>query len=209
MIIIFVYKITNKFNDKVYIGQSVRPIEQRFRRHINDALNFVIDTHFARAIRKYGKDNFKIDLIDTATTQDELNAKEQYWIKYYKSTNSTYGYNETDAIYKCGGNTYISKTDTEMRDISNKIRKSKIGKLNPNSHSIKCFNINTSEELFFDTVKDCKNYFNEKTHRFITTRVSGDISGLYKNEWKIAYAGNDYKDFYPQRTRKRDRLTPV
>ena len=42
------------------------------------ALNNILDTHFARAIRYYGKDNFKIEEIDTVTTHDELNKKEQY-----------------------------------------------------------------------------------------------------------------------------------
>lgn len=53
----YVYKITNKHNDKVYIGQSIRPIEERFKRHINDSLNNILNTHFARAIRKYGVDS--------------------------------------------------------------------------------------------------------------------------------------------------------
>ena len=62
----WIYKITNIQNNKVYIGQSIRPIEQRFKRHINDAINNKLDTHFARAIRKYGKDSFRIETIDTA-----------------------------------------------------------------------------------------------------------------------------------------------
>ena len=109
----WIYKITNIQNNKVYIGQTIRPIEQRFHRHINDAMNNILDTHFARAIRKYGKDSFIIEEIDTAQTQDELNQKEQYWIRYYDAVNK--GYNETDAINKCGGNTYQSKTEEEMK----------------------------------------------------------------------------------------------
>ena len=64
----FIYKISNSVNNKVYIGQTIRPIEERFARHINDAMNGVLDTHFARAIRLYGPDKFSIELIDTATT---------------------------------------------------------------------------------------------------------------------------------------------
>jgi hypothetical protein len=63
---VWIYKITNIQNNKVYIGQSIRPIKARFQRHLNDALNNVLDTHFARAIRKYGKDSFFIEEIDTA-----------------------------------------------------------------------------------------------------------------------------------------------
>ena len=50
-----IYKITNKINEKVYIGQTIRPAEYRFNRHMNDALNNILDTHFAREIRKYGE----------------------------------------------------------------------------------------------------------------------------------------------------------
>ena len=72
----WIYKITNIQNQKVYIGQTIRPIEQRFHRHINDAINNTLDTHFARAIRKYGEKNFVIEEIDSAITQNELNKKE-------------------------------------------------------------------------------------------------------------------------------------
>lgn len=189
----FIYKITNKINNKIYIGQSIRPIEQRFKRHINDAIKNKLDTHFARAIRKYGKDNFICEEIDKADNQNELTLKEQYWIRYYNSVEK--GYNETDAISKCGGNTYKSKTKDELLEISSKIRKTKIGELNPNSKRIKCYNIITNEELFFNTTKECQEYFNEKHHRFITTRVLNQTKSLYKRMWRIAYKNNDYGEY--------------
>ena len=137
----WIYKITNIQNNKVYIGQTIPPIEQRFKRHLNDALNNILDTHFARAIRKYGKENFIIEQIDEAQTQDELNQKEQYCIRYYNSVEE--GYNETDAISKCGGNTYQSKTEEEMEVIKEKIRQTKIGSKNPMARKIKRTNIIT------------------------------------------------------------------
>lgn len=197
----FIYKITNKVNNKVYIGQSVRPIKKRFNRHINDAINNKLDTHFARAIRKYGKDNFICEVIDIANNQKDLTLKEQYWIQYYDSVKM--GYNETDAISKCGGNTYASKTKEELLGISEKIRKSKVGKLNPNSKSVKCYNIETKEELFFETVKECQEYFGEKYHRVISNRVLNKTISLYKNVWRIAYADGEYGEYTIGVKRKR------
>ena len=197
----FIYKITNKVNNKVYIGQSVRPIKKRFNRHINDAIRNKLDTHFARAIRKYGKDNFICEVIDTAKNQNDLTLKEQYWIQYYDSVKM--GYNETDAISKCGGNTYASKTEEELLEISERIRKSKVGKLNPNSKSVKCYNIETKEELFFETVKECQEYFGEKHHRFISNRVLNKTISLYKNIWRIAYADGEYGEYTIGVKRKR------
>lgn len=188
-----IYKISNSKNNKVYIGQTIRPIEERFKRHINDAINNILDTHFARAIRKYGKENFYIEEIDKANTQEELNLKEQYWIRYFDSVNN--GYNETDASYKCGGNTYKSKSKEELLLIGQKISKTKLKGNNPNSKKIKCRNIDTKEELFFDSMIDCRDYFNEKTHRFIITRVLYNTKSLYKGVWEIAYADKDYYRF--------------
>ena len=182
----WIYKITNIQNNKVYIGQTIRPIEQRFKRHLSDALNNILDTHFARAIRKYGKENFIIEQIDEAQTQDELNQKEQYWIKYYNSVNK--GYNETDAISKCGGNTYQSKTEEEMEVIKEKIRQTKIGSKNPMARKIKRTNIITQEVDIFDTIISCAKACgiqNGKTS--ITTRLNGQVKSPYKKTWIFEY----------------------
>ena len=196
-----VYKITNLVNNKMYIGQSTRGVAQRFYRHICDAMNGKLDTHFARAIRKYGPENFTVDIIDTASNQEELNQKEQYWIREYGSI--CHGYNETDAIYKSGGNTYMSKTESEMNGIRDRIRETKLGSKNPHSRKIKCRNENTGEELFFDTVKECQEYFGEAHHRFITTRVNHCTRSLYLGEWNIAYQEEPYRELTERVIRRR------
>lgn len=182
----WIYKITNIQNNKVYIGQTIRPIKERFHRHINDAMNNILDTHFARAIRKYGKDNFIIEEIDNANSQDELNKKEQYWIQHYNSVNE--GYNETDAISKCGGNTYQSKTEKEMEDIKEKIRQTKLGNKNPMAKKIKRTNIITNEIDIFDTVISCAQACGIKNGKTsISTRLNGQIKSPYKNTWIFEY----------------------
>lgn len=182
----WIYKITNIQNNKVYIGQTIRPIQDRFHRHINDALNNILDTHFARAIRKYEKDNFIIEQIDQAQTQDELNKKEQYWIQYYNSVQN--GYNETDAISKCGGNTYQSKTEKEMEVIKEKIRQTKLGAKNPMAKKIKRINIITNEIDIFDTIISCAKACGIKNGKTsITTRLNGQVKSPYKNTWIFEY----------------------
>lgn len=182
----WIYKITNIQNNKVYIGQTIRPVEQRIHRHINDALNNILDTHFARAIRKYGKESFIIEVIDTASSQEELNQKEQYWIRFYDSVNK--GYNETDAISKCGGNTYHSKTDEEMNIIKDKIRQTKIGAKNPMARKIKRINIQTNKEEVFDTIIACAQACGIKNGKTsITTRLNGQIKSPFKNTWIFEY----------------------
>lgn len=182
----WIYKITNIQNNKVYIGQTIRPVEQRLHRHINDALNNILDTHFARAIRKYGKENFIIETIDTANSQEELNRKEQYWIRFYDSVNK--GYNETDAISKCGGNTYQSKTKEEMSVIKDKIRQTKLGAKNPMARKIKRINIKTNEVDIFDTVIACAQACGIKNGKTsISTRLNGQVKSPFKNTWIFEY----------------------
>ena len=181
-----IYKITNKINGKIYIGQTIRPVEYRFNRHINDAMRNKLDTHFARAIRKYGPDKWQLKVIDNAINQDELNQKEQYWIRYYNSVEK--GYNETDAINKCGGNTYQSKTEEEMEVIKEKIRQSKIGNKNPMARRIKRINVLTGEEEIFDTVISCAKASGIKSGKTsITTRLNGQIKSPYKSTWIFEY----------------------
>ena len=111
-----IYKITNIKTGKVYIGKTTRSLNDRLQGHINSADrgdNFKL----SRAIRKYGKENFIIEPIDVAYNRDELNEKEVYYIKKYNSLED--GYNMTTGGE--GGNTYIDKSDEEMKAISEKI----------------------------------------------------------------------------------------
>ena len=146
----------------------------------------ILDTHFARAIRKYGPDKWQLEVIDGAETQEELNQKEQYWIKYYNSVEE--GYNETDAISKCGGNTYQSKTEEEMEEIKEKIRQTKLGAKNPMARRIRRVNVITGEINVFDTVISCAQACGIKNGKTsITTRLNGQVTSPYKNTWIFEY----------------------
>lgn len=81
-----IYKIENKINHKIYIGQSCNP-ERRFKDHCYQTTNYTSLIH--RAIVKYGKENFSFDILGWYT---DYNEKEKYFIQYYKSV-KPYGYN--------------------------------------------------------------------------------------------------------------------
>lgn len=86
-----IYKATNLINKKVYIGQTTKTLEERKEGHIQSSKE--PEFRFHKAIAKYGIDNFKWEVIDTADSIEELNQKEGYWIEYYQSY--TKGYNDT------------------------------------------------------------------------------------------------------------------
>ncbi len=94
-----IYIIKNYCNNKVYIGQTVQPINIRFTSHI--MASRVEDTKFYRAIRKYGEKQFYIELLETVP-YEQLNERERYWIKqydsYYHGYNSTFGGSDSNCI---------------------------------------------------------------------------------------------------------------
>lgn len=91
---VIIYKITNKANGKIYIGQTVGSIEDRFYHHIYDALVLKKHTKLGRAIRKHSKECFSIEAIETTENLDE---REIFWISHFKTVKG--GYN-----IKIGGN---------------------------------------------------------------------------------------------------------
>ena len=88
----YIYKITNQINQKVYIGQTINPIEVRMSKHYSKAKNEVGLTGIDRAIQLYGKENFLVEQIEECDNNN-LNNRERYWINYYNSYKT--GYNLT------------------------------------------------------------------------------------------------------------------
>ena len=169
-----IYKITNTLNNKVYIGQTIRTLKERWDQHVNDA--FKHDSKYAlyEDMRVFGIENFTLEQIDTATNIKELDKKEIYWIKQYDSVNQ--GYNLTDGGH--GGNTYKYKTKEEMKITKEKISITKLGTKNAHAVSVKAYNTITKEELYFNTVKQCQDYFGENNHNFITRRCMNRVIKL-------------------------------
>lgn len=92
--IAYIYKLTNKLSGKVYIGQTVQDPERRWGS--TDSLRGYRETSaIGKAIRSVGWDNFTREVIETLNnvTQNEINAKEAYYIALYDSLNSDKGYN--------------------------------------------------------------------------------------------------------------------
>lgn len=75
-----IYQITNKINNKIYIGQSI-DIERRWNQHMYGKGSVVL----MNAINKYGLDNFEFKILETIefTTKNEvinlLTEMEQKW----------------------------------------------------------------------------------------------------------------------------------
>ena len=114
-----IYKITNKIDNKCYIGQSVN-LKSRIKSHKSMLKHNNEDNPLLRkATKKYGYENFEIEILKYCK-EEELDFYEQYYINYYKSHKKENGYN-----IELGGNQnkHLSKEQIE------KMRKTKKGKL--------------------------------------------------------------------------------
>lgn len=108
-----IYKIQHKESGKIYIGQTIRTLEQRMYEHCKDNICYI-----DRAITKYGIDAFKVTVIDYDDNIDLLNSKEQFWIAFYNCI-APKGYNLTS-----GGKNYNHSEETRI-----KISESEKGKI--------------------------------------------------------------------------------
>ena len=93
------YIIKNNINSKVYIGKTQYSIEQRFKEHCNDYLKRGEEKRpLYDAMKKYGIENFYIELIEDNISDQEINEKEIFYIKKYNSYvgfKDSNGYNAT------------------------------------------------------------------------------------------------------------------
>lgn len=110
-----IYKITNKINGKIYIGQTYRSSETRLKEHIRDAKNVNKDNKnvpLHKAIVKYGENNFELEILETNVDRSKLDDLEKYYIDKSKSNISSIGYNATD-----GGNGGKTKSKLNKKDV--------------------------------------------------------------------------------------------
>lgn len=82
----YIYKITNKINNKIYIGLTTRTVEHRWYQHLYNAVNYPhLTFKLYNSMRKYGIENFEITELEEINSFDHLLEREQYWINYYNS----------------------------------------------------------------------------------------------------------------------------
>lgn len=108
----YIYKITNKINGKVYIGQTRRTIEFRWKQHVKDSKK--LDYSLYRSMRKYGVDNFIISQLEFIELKDKyelcklLDEREIYWVSVFNSYGEN-GYNMTIGGQDNAPNKFLEK----------------------------------------------------------------------------------------------------
>ncbi len=116
----FIYKITNKINQKSYIGYNSADKDTRWRDHKRE---YIKESQFSKllykAMNKYGIDNFLYKRIEDSIHNIELlRNREIFWIAYHQSFGKM-GYNMT--IGGDGGNNIATYTIEEKKQHGIKI----------------------------------------------------------------------------------------
>lgn len=108
-----VYKISNTVNDRLYVGLTTNGLEKRWREH-RCAAKTHVDKPLYRAMRLHGIDKFKIELLYTAVSIEEMREAELRLIKELKAHVNDDGYNLTDHGYQ-HGNVSMPKGEASFR----------------------------------------------------------------------------------------------
>lgn len=119
-----IYLVTNIITNKKYIGQTSvnNSYIHRFQQHVNESrYNISSKCIFHRAIRKYGRESFKLELIEDNIDEDKIDYKEMQYIEYY---NTYYlngnGYNMTFGGQGIHGYHHTQET---LNKLSKKVKK--------------------------------------------------------------------------------------
>ncbi len=116
-----IYLRTNTVNGMQYVGQT-KNLEQR-QRNWKDLNHIYAGPLIERARKKYGTDNWTLEILKECNSLEELNKWEQYYIKKF-NTMKPNGYNMTEGGLVCEpwnkGKTFDELFDKEIAD---KLRK--------------------------------------------------------------------------------------
>lgn len=115
----YIYKTTNLINNKIYIGQKTS--DEFVESYLGSG------TLIKQSIKKNGRENFKVEMIDTAKNREELDSKEKYWIEQEKSNWKFGNYNIAEGGLTSGYHIGM-ETPERLAEIKKKISKSSKGR---------------------------------------------------------------------------------
>ena len=127
-----IYKITNRENNLIYIGCTINSLEKRFGEHLSRCFTSEHKSKLYNSMKKYGQDNFTIELIEECDLSVMYETEKKYIESYDSYSN---GLNSTFGGEGCLGYTHSAEIRQKISDNTK----------NGNSHKGK-----TYEELYGD-----------------------------------------------------------
>jgi group I intron endonuclease len=196
---VIIYKTTNLINGKFYVGKASKNSPEYLGSGV--LLNV--------AIKKYGKENFKKEILEEVTSIENLDIREIYWINELNATDRNIGYNITAG--GTGGNTYANNpnydniiTNLKKRRHTEETKK----KISENNWQSKNNGSRTGSKWGEDQINKMKDYYknnpgsfkgknhSEETKKKIReTKVGTEHSEETKQKMREAKVGIVLKDY--------------
>lgn len=210
-----IYKITNKVNDKVYIGCTVTSLNKRYQEHIYRCFKTDYKSKLYNSIKKYGEENFTIELIEECEI-GRIYETEKKYIELYDSfkngLNSTLGgegclgYVHSPEIRKKisknvkNGNSHKGKTYDTLYGVSGQKEKEK------RKESVKKYWEGLTEEERIKRIEKSKEHLRNKSS--FSVEFIKELKTKLKTGIKIKEIAQQYPDirknfFYELRSGKR------
>lgn len=165
-----IYKITNLINGKVYIGQTIVALNKRWKQHCNDKRAGRVSL-IGQSIKRHGKENFTIEIVDLSDTYEDLNKKEIEYIKKFNSLSPS-GYNLREGGNQAG---FSDRARAKMSLSQKKLAKKR---LHPRSKTVIC--VNTGK-----TWKNAKIAAKDTGINYSTLRSK--LQGINANDTSLRY----------------------
>lgn len=113
----FIYITTNLINNKKYIGQHIGYSQDNY---LGSGVELI------KAIKKYGRENFRREILCFCSTQEEMDEKEMYYIKKYNAVKNPNFYNISEGGK--GGSKTAGLSEEQEQERRNKISKALKGR---------------------------------------------------------------------------------
>ena len=192
-----IYKIINIENKKVYVGSSVNLKSRKYEHYRNLKNNKHCNTYLQRAYNKYGKDNFKWEVLeyveyneDKSMLKKNLLEREQHWINFLDVCDRKKGYNILTNAGSNLGMKVSEETKNKMRvfmsgnkyslgNILSEDTKRMISE-NHSRHNIKRV-VNLTTGNIFDSITDASRYYGiSENHISSVCKGKRQTTGGYK-----------------------------
>jgi hypothetical protein len=186
----------NKTNNKKYIGITSQKPERRWRNGLGYA-----EQYFARAINKYGWENFDHFILCEGLEEAEAKQMEIRLIAEHKANDSAYGYNCSiggDGLHK-----YYTEEERRVADRESQVRSRAKVKADPEKYSQRLEQMREFKKQYYnDPVMHEKMLAaNQRCHAAKRSTPEGraeDNAATYKIKCEVKQIRNELRDLYKQ-----------
>lgn len=156
-----IYLTTNTINNKKYVGQSYK----------NGPTYLGSGKLLIKSIKKYGKENFKKEILEECNSLEHLNERERYWINYFNATESDLFYN----VHPGGSNRFYINNSPDKEDIIKRQKATRKQTLLDNPHIVKQAALKA---------KQTKEKYPQATDSISKAVLCYDLNGVFLEKFK-------------------------